>query len=189
MDEERRLFEGVEEGYPDGEKPVVYYYNREERIAKAPSIVQDYYRNGLKLQKGFRAIFANKSNRFIFISLVAFVAFTWIYTGLNKTRGYATVSNIACELQAFSYERDIYVSIKAKEKKNTKVLPGTVITAQIFFINSDNQVADMKELVLVYESGEEYLRTKIADYDIIRVDAIVTIGEEEKELSAMVTRG
>ena len=39
------MFEDVEEIVPDDgvEKPLKFYYNREERIAKAPQLVKDYY--------------------------------------------------------------------------------------------------------------------------------------------------
>ena len=41
---------------------------------------------------------------------------------------------------------------------------------------------------MIYKSGEEYFRTKLTDYDIIRVEAVVTCGEEKKQLSADVKR-
>ena len=44
------MFEDVEEIVPDDEadKKLKFYYNREERIARAPKLVQDYY-NGNEL--------------------------------------------------------------------------------------------------------------------------------------------
>ena len=41
---------------------------------------------------------------------------------------------------------------------------------------------------LIYEAGEQYIRTKFTDYDIIRVDVILNAGGTEKELSAEVVR-
>ena len=46
------MFDNVDEGHPEGEKTVKYYYNREERIANAPEIVKKYYRtNNEKARK------------------------------------------------------------------------------------------------------------------------------------------
>jgi hypothetical protein len=47
------MFEDVEEIVPDNEadKKLKFYYNREERIAKAPKLVQDYY-NGKPIRSG-----------------------------------------------------------------------------------------------------------------------------------------
>ena len=35
---------------------------------------------------------------------------------------------------------------------------------------------------MLYSKGEEYLRTKYSDYDIIRIDAVVTVGDVSKEV-------
>ena len=108
------MFEDVDEGHVDGEEKSKfhYYYNREERIAHAPKIVQDYYNGGMRPQKGFKVLFKNKSNRFILLTLVFFIAFTWIYNGLNNTRNSATVGSFIFELQAFEFEEEIFVKLK-----------------------------------------------------------------------------
>ena len=58
----------------------------------------------------------------------------------------------------------------------------------VFFVNNDNQVVEKKELSLLYRDGEQTLATKATDYDIIRVDVIVSAEEKEIELSAAVKR-
>ena len=65
------MFEDIEEIVPDNEadKPLVFRYNREERIAKAPKLVQDYYNGNLKPVRGIR-IFFTKQNRYIFFALI-----------------------------------------------------------------------------------------------------------------------
>ena len=67
------MFEDVEEFVPDDEadKKLKYYYNREERIAKAPQLVKDYYAGKMKPVRGFR-IFFTKQNRYIFFALIFF---------------------------------------------------------------------------------------------------------------------
>jgi len=194
------MFEDVEEGHLEGEEPVVFRYNREERIAKAPKIVQEYYAGGLRPVKGIKALFATKSNRFVFLALVFFIAVTWVYTGLNNTRAYSKINDLSFELQAFAYDEEVYSSLKIVNKKNQKKKAGQStsgekeepaeekIEADFFLINSDNQVSEKESLSLLYKSGEEYLRTKSPDYDIIRVDVIVKAEGIEKELSAKVKR-
>ena len=39
-----------------------------------------------------------------------------------------------------------------------------------------------------FSGGELFLRTKLTDYDIIRIDALVSVDGEEKELSTPVKR-
>ena len=183
------MFEDVEEFVPDDEedKKLKYYYNREERIAKAPQLVKDYYAGKMKPVRGFR-IFFTKQNRYIFFALIFFVGATWIYTGLNKTRAGTTLSGINFELTAFSYEEEVYVSLQMKRSSRSKDVAPVPVAAEFFAIDPNNQVGDKRNGQLVYDEGEKYIRTKFTDYDIIRVDVILNAGGTEKELSAEVKR-
>ena len=183
------MFEDVEEIIPDSQadKPLKFYYNREERIAKAPKLVQDYYEGKMKPVRGFR-IFLTKQNRYIFFALIFFVGATWIYTGLNKTRAGTTLAGINFELSAFSYEEEVYVSLQMKRSKKAKSKAPVSVEAEFFAIDPNRQVGDKRKGQLVYEEGEKYIRTKFTDYDIIRVDVILNADGHEKELSAEVKR-
>ena len=183
------MFEDVEEIVPDNEadKKLKFYYNREERIAKAPKLVQDYYNGKLKPVRGFR-IFFTPQNRYIFFALIFFVGASWIYTGLNKTRAGTTLQGVNFELTAFSYEEEVYVSLQMKRSKNAKNNMPLPVEAEFFAIDPNNQVGDKRNGQLVYDKGEKYIRTKFTDYDIIRVDVILNAGGTEKELSAEVKR-
>lgn len=183
------MFEDVEEITPDNEaeKPLKFYYNREERLAKAPKLVQDYYNGKLKPVRGFR-IFFTKQNRYIFFALIFFVGATWIYTGLNKTRAATTLAGINFELTAFSYEEEVYVQLKMKRSSRSRETGPLPVDAEFFAIDPNNQVGDKRQGQLVYDEGEQYIRTKFTDYDIIRVDVILNAGGSEKELSAEVKR-
>ena len=183
------MFEDVEEIVPDNEadKPLVFRYNREERIARAPKLVQDYYNGKMKPVRGIR-IFFTPQNRFIFLALIFFIGATWIYTGLNKTRAGTTLAGINFELTAFSYEEEVYVSLQMKRSSRSRETAPVGVVAEFFAIDPNRQVGDKRQGQLVYESGEQYIRTKFTDSDIIRVDVILNAGGYEKELSAEVKR-
>ena len=183
------MFEDVEEIRPDDgvEKPLKFYYNREERLAKAPQIVQDYYNGGMRPIRGIRILFT-KQNRYIFLALIFFIGATWIYTGLNKTRAGTTLADINFELSAFSYEEEVYVSLYMKRSSRSRESAPVPVSAEFFAIDPNNQVGDKRSGQLIYEEGEQYIRTKFTDYDIIRVDVILNAGGDEKELSAEVKR-
>lgn len=182
------MFEDVDEGHVDGEEKIVFRYNREERIAKAPQIVQDYYAGGMRPIKGFKVLVANKSNRFVLLALVFFVAATWIYTGLNNTRAFGKLGNVALELQSFSYSDDVYSTLKINDKSADDKSKPVKVDADFFYINVDNSIVEKEKLSLIYTNGEEYFRTKHTDYDIIRVDVIVEIEGKQKELSVGVKK-
>ena len=183
------MFEDVEEIIPDNQadKELKFYYNREERIAKAPQLVKDYYNGKMKPVRGFR-IFLTPQNRYIFFALIFFVGASWIYTGLNKTRGGTTLAGINFELTAFSYEEEVYVQLKMKRSSRSKERAPVAVTAEFFAIDPNNQVGDKRNGQLVYDEDEKYIRTKFTDYDIIRVDVILNVEGNEKELSAEVKR-
>lgn len=182
-------FSDVEEIKPNNKEDAQlhFFYNREERIKNAPQIVQDYYNGKMRPVRGFK-IFFTKQNRFIFFALIFFVGAAWIYTGLNKTRAYAQLQGINFELTSFEYEEEIFISLKMKRSKNSKSIKPEKINAQVFVIDPNNQISDKQVLSDIYTDGEQYLRTKFTDYDIIRVDMILTVGNEEKEISASVKR-
>lgn len=180
------MFEDVDEGHAEGEEKMVFRYNREERLKNAPKIVRDAYEGKMNPVRGFKVLWVNKSNRYILLSLILFIGFVWVFTAVNNTRSYAKINNIAFELTAFSFEEEVYVTLKVNDKKADSKSPPVKVEAEVFFINNDNQVIEKKELSLVYRDGEEVLATKAHDYDIIRVDAIINAADKEKEVSSPV---
>ena len=183
------MFDDVEEMKPDDPKDqeLHYYYNREDRIAKAPANVQEYYNGGMRPVRGIKVFFL-KQNRWIFFALIIFVAFTWGYTGFNKTRAFISVDGINFELSAFLYEEQIYSSIQIKPGKKYKYTVPVDIKAEFFLIGSDNQVFERQLHSLVYSDGIQYIRAKYTDFDIVRVDVILNVNGHEKEISADVKR-
>ena len=183
------MFEDAEEIKPDNgvEQPLKFYYNRENRIARAPQLVKDYYNGKLQPVRGFR-IFFTKQNRYIFFALIFFIGATWIYTGLNRTRAGTTLAGVNFELMAFSYEEEVYVSLQMKRSSRSRETAPVNVQAEFFAIDPNGQVGDKRQGQLVYNEGEQYIRTKFTDYDIIRVDVILNAGGYEKELSAEVKR-
>ena len=186
------MFENVEEGYPDKEKPVKFYYNREERIAKAPEIVKKYYRGEMKPVRGIRVLFTG-SNKYILFALIFFVAFVWIYNGFNKSRNYAKIQNVDCELTCYSFEDVIYTSVSFKWNPKTAAKDKADRNIKVDFklIDADLQIVnvDSGEITILAEDSEsKYIRFKNSDFDIIRCDIIVNIDGSEKELSTRVKR-
>lgn len=190
------IFQNKDEAYEEGKQPLHYFYNREERVKNAPQIVKDYYDGKMQPVRGFRVLF-QKQNRYILLALVIFVAFAWIYTGLNSIRNTTKIDNTIFEIQAFCYDGQIFTNIKVKEAKskneseeNIKKIKNSPkkIEAEIYFINIDNQIVEMKEDSIIYSGEEQYLRTKFNDYDIIRVDANIKVADLVKEISTPVKR-
>ena len=182
------MFEDVDEGHAEGEQKLIFRYNREERLKSAPQIVRDYYDGKMAPVRGFKILWVNKSNRYILLSLIIFIGFVWVFTAISGTRNYVKINNIAFEIAAFSFEEEVYVTLKVNDKKADEKSAPVKIDAEVFFINNDNQIVEKKELSLVYGYGEQTLATKAHDYDIIRVDSIITAANKEKEVTVAVKR-
>ena len=184
------MFEDVKEiSDPEKEKNEYhFFYNREERLKNAPQIVRDYYSGKMKPLRGFQALYKNKANLFVLLALVFFVGIAWIYTGFNRFRNYAKINEIDCELTAFLYNDEIYVSAAFKRNIKSKKNDDEEIKVHFFAINADLQPCDEAEDFVTFKGEQVFLRTKFTDYDIIRIDALVNVSGEEKELSAMVKR-
>ena len=180
------MFEDVDEGHAEGEEKLVFRYNREERLRNAPQIVRDAYEGKMNPVRGFKILWVNKSNRYILLSLIIFVGFVWVFTTISSTKSYAKINNIAFEISAFSFQDEVYVTLKVNDKSADEKSAPVKVETEIFFINNDNQIIEKKELSLVYGSGEQTLATKARDYDIIRVDAIINAADKEKEVSVAV---
>ena len=180
------MFEEADEGHVQGEEKLVFRYNREERLRNAPQIVRDAYDGKMNPVRGFKILWVNKSNRYILLSLVFFIGFIWVFTAISNTKNYVKINNIAFEISAFSFQEEVYVTLKVNDKKADEKSAPVKVDAEVFFINNDNQVVEKKELSLVYRDGEKTLATKTNDYDIIRVDAIINASNKEKEVTVAV---
>lgn len=186
------MFEHVDEGYVDGEKPVTYYYNRDERLARAPENVRKYYRGEMAPVKGFKAL-VNGPNKYILFALVFFVGVTWVYSGFNKSRNYMKIEGLDCEVVSYSFEDQVYssVSVKWNPKTEKKAKGNRDVKAEIFLIDGDKQVVNKEVQSLTYtESDNEtkYMRVRNTDFDIMRCDVIITVNGIEKEISTAVKR-
>lgn len=184
---ENDLFSEVKETKQEGEQSLHFYYSREHRLQNAPQSVKDFYDGKVKPVKGFKVLFTAQ-NRYILIALVLFVGFTWIYLGVNRTRTYSKINNISFEQQSFSYESEVFLNIKVFTSGKNKLKSPQKVNAKASFYNIDNQVLEEKELSVMFTGQEENLRTKVSDYDIIKVETLIKIGDEEKTISSSVIR-
>lgn len=184
-------FDFDNEGYAEGEEPLHFFYNREERLKNAPQIVKDYYDGKMK-PPGIKILFTNKNYRFMLISLLIVTAFSWIYSGFSSTQNQTKINDAIFELSAFEFEEEIYVSIKvsknsAKKSQNQNEIPRN-FTIEILAFDSDNAISKKEIHDLVFDGNESFLRTKFTDYGIIYVNAKITENEETKEITCDVLR-
>jgi len=211
FDEERELISDEDMQASRGEnasggEALHFFYDREERLKRAPQIVRDYYegKSGQPAKGLFRILVATRTNRFMLVSVVLFAAFVWFYSAFSE-RTSADFIGVPTALSAFSYEDSVYASLKFGERKTkstgrirnfraqnksaAKDLPANFPAAVVFSaIDNTGSVIDAQEVIGVYEGQDLFLRTRFSDYDIIKVKALVMSGDERKEFSVSVEK-
>ena len=184
-------FSHIDEGHTEGDDAMIFRYNREERLAHAPKIVQDYYAG--KMQIGSRGIFkslvATRGNRFMLFSVIicaAAMMFMW-YFGPSKSED--VLNHVPVQLSAFSFDDTVYVTLTFSEP-GKKYEEGSQFPVEVTFNfnNVDGQLAHEEIITTKYAGKKELVRTTFKDYDIIEVTAVLKTGEQEKVLSHKVQK-
>lgn len=182
-------FSKVEECHDENSQELKFYYSREERIKRAPKIVQDFYGGNFKNCKVgvFRSLVDSKSNRLIFFALIL-CFFVVIFNFLFNKSSEDIIYNIPVSLSAFSFDDTIYVSVcfdSTNQEKSNDILP---INVMIKCFDSQKQLINKELLTGSYQGIETYLRTTFTDYDIVNVVAEIKISKYEKKLSSVVKK-
>ncbi|MBQ0052106.1 MAG: hypothetical protein KBT11_08600 [Treponema sp.] len=187
-------FRNIDEGHAEGEEPLVFHYNREDRIKNAPDLVKQYYSGELNRKRGlFRVLVSTKGNRFMLFALVVCFIIIGFVEFFGPSSNVDTVSGISSKLTAFSYEDTIYVSLKL-EKAGKKYLEahkdenGVEVFALVQAYDADNQLLFEDKVNGKYEGKDLFLRTSFTDYDIFSIKAQLAAGGEVKNLSCSVEK-
>ncbi len=184
--------DNIDEGHAEGEEKFHFYYNQEERLKTAPKIVQDYYSGDFKLNKGlFRVLVATRANRLILLSLgfcLVLVLFTSVFASFDKGK----IENMNFSLTSFSFEEEIYVSLKISpvkkityQKRNSGLIP---VEVKFSSFDVDKQLSDTKIISENFNGDELYIRTKFSDYDILTVNAEISALGQNCSLKSTVQR-
>ncbi|WP_147614890.1 hypothetical protein [Treponema pectinovorum] len=185
--------ENIEEGHADGEEKLVFHYNRDARLSRAPEIVQNFYSGKLKAFKPgiFRALVSTKGNRLMFVTLLV-CFFIVVFLGFFNKKDNAVLNSIPLNLSAFSFEENVYVSLSFDEiKKNSeskKIAEGQNIQIELAFLDGAKIPVEKKSFSLLYKGEKTFLRTTFHDYDIFYVKASVFIADNSVDLIATIEK-
>ncbi len=164
------MFEEVQET-KDSEDQLVFYYNREERLKKAPKNVQDYYSG--KMQVGgpglIKALVSTKANRFIFFAIVIFAAVIFWQSWFGNKPGKKTVQGIPVEL--IVSEIDDYARVLIKFDENLPKYDhsqGILIEGEINYLEEKGEIIKNEKISLNYDGNKNWLKTECSSYGIIK---------------------
>ncbi len=186
-------------GGDEASENLVFRYNREERVSRAPKIVQDYYAGRLAPTKGlFKVLVATKFNRFMLLTVALCFVVVFIVNTFSNRPSLATAAGFELELESFSYDESVYAQVKIHPlKKSLKdknfdiekyVKDKEKAVAEFSFVDADGEVSAKIQKSGEIEKKAFFIRTNSPDYDIMEVSARVDILGESVSLVSKVTR-
>lgn len=182
---------GPEEVKADNQdEELIFHYSRKRRLETAPESVQDAYNGNFQLNKGFKVLFKNKTNRFLLITLVTLTAFALIYGKVSSGQNKAQLSDYNIELSAFAFEENIYASAKISEAQKKQASQREPVSADILFefYDVNGQLFEKAPYSILLDSSEKTQGHKTKDFEVTEVRMTVSIKEGTKTVRADVKR-
>ena len=179
------------EGYSEDEERLVYHYGKPgERLKNADEVVKRYYAGeGPQSPKGiFQSLVQTPSSRLILIVMLAMMAIVVLSSIMNRGGKVSTVALVPMELSTFSFEDTVYISLHLKENSQIDFSEHPFVSCNFLVYTTDDQVIYQEKVETFYTGKEDFLRTTFGDYDILYVEAVVTVGEETQILRSDITR-
>lgn len=189
-------FSKIEETRSDDEmkrpdEQLVFHYSREERVKRAPKIVQDYYSGDFKAYKGglFKSLVNTRANRLLFVTIIFAFGILWFvnYFGPQKSTG--SLGGVDVALSAFSYEDSVYASLRVSEspkKRRAEFEAGFPVSATFYAHDKEGVVVAQEKVSGKYEGNELFLRTTFTDYDIVKISAVCSLRDSAASLECAV---
>jgi len=113
----------------DGEEQLVFHYNREHRLSKAPQDVKDLYNRDKKKQRGFsliRPLVADKPRALMFITIVIMCAAIFLLSIFGYFDNTHSLDGNKLEISGTLFEGTTIVVIKKTVKNKAAAYTGAV---------------------------------------------------------------
>lgn len=182
---------GDVEGYGEDEERLVYHYGKPgERLKNADEAVRRYYAGeGMQPPKGiFRSLVQTRSSRLMLVVMLAMMGIVLLSSLMDRGSKATTVGLVPMELSAFSFDDAVYVSLHLKGNPRMDFSRQPPVSCSFLFYTTDGQVVHRESAETFYTGTEDFLRTTFGDYDILYVEAVVSVGDETRTLRSEIAR-
>lgn len=177
----------------ENDDSLTFHYKRSERLKSAPKMVQDYYSGEYKMPpKGlFKMLVYTKSSRIMLIVLIICLVMTLFIGILKPGADEGNYADVPMKLTAFSFQDSVYTQLILKvPEKNPENYEDSEMQVDVdfnFYDVDGAQTASIRKTD-IYKGNELAIGTTSSDYDILKVEAVVTIGNEQSVMKATVKR-
>ncbi len=156
---------------------LVFHYDRERRLQRAPEGVKRAYEEGYTPNKGFiRGLTANAGLKSIFVTIIILSVTAVALTLLGGQNGKIALGELDVRVRAFSYGDSVYVSVLIPENDQYGG-DSAQVSAIIHGLSKTDVTVSEKELTGIYTGSELLLRCIVPDHDIDRIVSTVNIDE------------
>lgn len=173
----------------DENAELTFHYNRDERLKHAPKMVRDYYSGDYKMPpKGlFKMLVYTKSSRIMLFVLIACLLLALFIGLMSPNAAESSFANIHMKMTAFAFQDSIYTQVILKPEEDATDNTYDV-DIDFNFYDVDGALVETVKKTDIYKGNELAIGTTSSDYDILKVEAVVTIDNEQSVLKASVTR-
>ncbi len=165
------------ESYGNEDEKIVYHYGKPgERLKNADESVRQFYEDlENPSKKGFfSGLVKTKTSKLLLITIIALMAMIFIISNFDKTAS-SSISGIPLQLSAFSFEDDVYVSLKMASVESKKNEVPLTVQAVVKAYSAEKQLVSSYDLQGFYNGQETFLRTSFKDYDIVYIEAEIQV--------------
>lgn len=192
MDSEQKFSVGPVDGYAEGEEPIVFHHQDGEFRKYEKKLYSDLATGQNQPKRGlFRVLVGTKMNRMIFFAMiVTFVVVMGV--GIFGGKSYEdTVDGVFCSMAAFSFGDDVYVSVSMKRSGSKQFRDGVGpknIEIKAVAVDSDgaDSAVENRDFLFTDSGEDEVCRFTFRNYDITKINALVSSSGTEKKLSCKV---
>ncbi|HHU36841.1 MAG TPA: hypothetical protein GXZ47_06390 [Treponema sp.] len=167
---------------------LIFHYNRERRLEKAPESVRKAYEQKTPKAPGiFRGLTSTPGLRSVFFVIILLFAIIIGLTLFGSPEGYVDVGSVPIKLKAFLFDEQVYFTLTCNEVDLYDKDPVAVL-ALVHAVNEAGVVLDEREVAGVYAGKKLVLRGLFQDHGIERVEAQVSVANSSAKTSVSVDR-
>ena len=179
------------DGYTEGEEPLVFHYQKGDFLKYEPEKYRNIATGEDAPARGFfKVLVASKGNRMLFITMMMCFVLMLVMSIFSARSNVDTVGGVTCELMAFSFQDNVYASLKMKKFRNEQSSDGyrNLSVAFSLFDEGGNIVAEY-ETVCSFDMAskeEQFIRTTFTDYEARSASCIITCNDDSRTIKCSV---
>ena len=179
------------DGYTEGEEPLVFHYKRGD-FRKYESEQCRNIATGVDAPaRGFfKVLVASKGNRILFITMMMCFVLMLVMSIFSAKSNVDTIGGVTCELTAFSFQDNVYASLKMKKFRTEQASDGyRNLEIAFSLLDADGNTVAEYETIYSFDMAnkeEQFVRSTFTDYEAHSARCVVTCGNDSRTIKSSV---